>query len=123
MTSHVQVHDAVTFFQHAGMVMPADCVAFLSTCRKAVQSMQRTRIDPTGALQSSLAQAVDELLQEAASPFHVEACHPLLLYGPSNYPAGWLLAVVEFVRTLAAAVAPLTGLPVRQTMRVCNATR
>jgi hypothetical protein len=117
LISCAQVHDAVAFFQHAGVIVPADCVAFVSTCRKAVQSMQRMDLCRNAALQTSLAQAVEELMQEAASPTHVEACHPQTLQCPSNHRARRLLEVAEFMRS-PAAIAPPTGLP---TMRMCNA--
>jgi hypothetical protein len=69
----VQVHDAVAFFQHAGVVVPADCIKFVSTCRQGVQSMQRMDLSRIGAKHLSLAQAVEELMQAAANAACVEA--------------------------------------------------
>jgi hypothetical protein len=73
LTLHVQVHDAVAFFQHAGVVVPVDCVTFVSTCRQGVQRMQRMDLSRTGATHLSLAKAVEELMKAAANPACVEA--------------------------------------------------
>jgi hypothetical protein len=97
----VQVHDAVAFFQHAGVAVPADCVSFVSTCMEAVQSSHRMDVTRPGALHAALAQAVQELMQEGASPSLVEVRGPHEHDSPSNSLGWWLLAIADFMRALA----------------------
>jgi hypothetical protein len=94
----VQVYDAVACFQHAGVVVPTDCIDALSTCRRTVQKRRRTDLNQPGTLHVALAQAVEELLQEAASPAHVEARESLRLQCPSVHLLRRLLAVADSMR-------------------------
>jgi hypothetical protein len=95
--SCAQVYDAVACFQHAGVVVPAECVDAVSAFRCTVQSRSRMVLNRPGALHVALTQAVEELMQEAASPACIEACDSQALQCPSVHRRLWLLVVAECI--------------------------